>query len=292
MTNTQELYLTYKPLLFSLAYRMLGTVMDAEDMVQETFLSLEKAPRENIANVKAFLCKILTNRCLDFLKAARRKREVYVGPWLPEPLVFREEDEPMAQLVNQDNLSIAYLTLMETLSPTERAVFILREVLDFDYGEIAQIVGKEEANCRKIFSRVKQKLVSELPEHRIDYQHQKQLLSLFLQAIQTENTATLLELLSADAVLYSDGGGKVNAAIHPILSRERVIAFLIGVTKKNLSDARVEFVRVNGEAGIIVYAGGAILGVLGLKLREGQIESIYVIMNPDKLQRLPYRFSS
>jgi RNA polymerase sigma-70 factor (ECF subfamily) len=269
---------------------MLGTVMDAEDMVQETFLSLENIPKEGITNLKAFLCKVLTNRCIDFLKSARRKREVYVGPWLPEPLVFRTDDEPMAQVINQDKLSIAYLTLMDTLSPPERAVFLLREVLDFEYREVAEIVGKEEANCRKIFSRVKRKLDIECPEHKIDYQQHKQLLASFLHAIQTENTATLLELLSADAVLYSDGGGKVKAAIHPIQTRERVIAFLLGVSKKIHSDSRVEFVRLNGETGIVIYTGEVLLGAVGVRLRDRLIQTVYIIMNPDKLQRIPYQF--
>jgi RNA polymerase sigma-70 factor (ECF subfamily) len=291
MINTQELYMTYKPLLFSLAYRMLGTVTDAEDMVQETFLSLEKAPQENIKNIKAFLCKVITNRCIDFLKSARRQREVYVGPWLPEPLVFRSnENGPMEQAVNQDKLSIAYLTLMETLSPPERAVFILREVLDFGYREIAEIVGKEEATCRKIFSRVKQKLDRELPERTLPYEQHKHLLEAFLQAIHREDTASLLELLSADAVLYSDGGGKVPAAIHPILSRERVIAFLLGIAKKSPIDMRLEIANINGEPGAILYDGTVPISVLSLRLGGGRIGAIYVIRNPDKLNRIGYQF--
>jgi RNA polymerase sigma-70 factor (ECF subfamily) len=292
MIHTRELYLTYKPLLFSLAYRMLGTVADAEDMVQDTFLSLEKIPQENIRNVKAYLCKILTNRCLDFLKSARRQREVYVGPWLPEPLVFREDENgPMEQVINQDRLSIAYVTLMETLSPPERAVFILREVLDFSYREIAEIVGKEEAACRKVFSRVKNKLERDLPEQTVPYERHKQLLGAFLQAIHREDTTSLLELLSADAVLYSDGGGKVPAAIHPILSRERVIAFLLGIAKKAPADLHMEIANVNGEPGAILYAGKAVDSVLSLRFGGERIEEIYIVRNPDKLQRITYRFS-
>ncbi|MFY0544904.1 RNA polymerase sigma-70 factor [Brevibacillus sp. H7] len=291
MTDTQELYTTYKPLLFSLAYRMLGTVMDAEDMVQETFLSLQKVPKEKIVHTKAFLCKVLTNRCIDFLKAARRQRETYVGPWLPEPLVFRtDHNGPMEQVITRDKISIAYLKLMESLSPVERAVFVLREVLDFGYKEIAEMTAKEEASCRKIFSRVKQKLDHELPDEKIDYEHHKQLLEAFLKALQTENTNSLLELLSADAVLYSDGGGRVRAAIQPIQSREKVIAFLLGIAKKAPADTRIQLATVNGEPGIVTCTGDGPYSVLSLNLRDGRIDSVYIIVNPDKLQRLPYQY--
>jgi RNA polymerase sigma-70 factor (ECF subfamily) len=260
--------------------------------VQDTFLSLEKVPQEKIRNVKAYLCKILTNRCLDFLKSARRQREVYVGPWLAEPLVFRSnENELMEQVVNRDRLSIAYVTLMETLSPPERAVFILREVLDFSYREIAEIVGKEEAACRKIYSRVKNKLKRDLPEQAVPYERHSQLLGAFLQAIHREDTTSLLELLSADVILYSDGGGKVPAAMRPIPSRERVIAFLLGIAKKAPGDLHMEIANVNGEPGVILYAGQAVDSVFSLRLQGERIAEIYIVRNPDKLQRVPYRFS-
>ncbi|MCM3560299.1 RNA polymerase sigma-70 factor [Brevibacillus borstelensis] len=287
MMDTQQLYVTYKPLLFSIAYRMLGTVADAEDIVQDTFLSLERFQKKNVENIKAWLCKTLTNRCIDFLRSARKKREVYVGPWLPEPVVFRDEQlGPMEQVIRQDQLSIAMLALMESLSPVERAIFILREVLDFDYDEIAEITGKETVNCRKIFSRVKQKLSKELPDKRIDYEQQRMLLESFLQAIHTEDSATLLELLSPDVVLYSDGGGKVKAALRPILSSERVVAFLLGVTRKQSTDYRVEIANVNGEAGIIAYEGNEVYGINTIKLVDGKIAAVYIIRNPDKLKNV------
>jgi RNA polymerase sigma-70 factor, ECF subfamily len=233
VTDIAQLYSTYKPLLFSLAYRMLGTVTDAEDMVQDTFLSLEKTRTDEIHNIKAFLCKTLTNKCIDFLRKARKQREVYVGPWLPEPLVLTsEEGDPVHEVITHDRLSIACLMLMESLSPTERAVLVLREVLACDYREIAELVGKAEANCRKIFSRVRQKLSHQLPNETIDYTQHKQLVEQFLAAMRDGDAETMLALLAEDVTLYSDCGGKVRAAIFPIFTRERVLAFLQGITKK------------------------------------------------------------
>ncbi|USG66049.1 RNA polymerase sigma-70 factor [Brevibacillus ruminantium] len=284
--DTQQLYITYKPLLFSIAYRMLGTVADAEDLVQDTFLALEKFQQHSIENSKALLCKILTNRCIDFLRSARKKREVYVGPWLPEPIVFRAEDrEPIDELIHQEQLSIALLAVMEKLSPVERAIFILREVLHFGYEEIEDITGKEQANCRKIFSRIKLKLSQELPETRIDNEQQRAMLESFLKAIQTEDSTALLELLSPEVVLYSDGGGKVRAAIRPIVTSERVIAFLLGIARKQTPDYRQEFANVNGETGIVVYKGDQVYSVTTIRQRKGEIAAVYTILNPDKLHR-------
>jgi RNA polymerase sigma-70 factor, ECF subfamily len=285
--DLKELYQTYRPLLFSLAYRMLGSVMDAEDMVQDTFAALGKVSREGVGNIKAYLCKMLTNRCLDQLRSARQKREVYIGPWLPEPLVWNDENDPLAAVLSRDNLSLACLTLMERLTPIERAVFLLREVFDFEYAEIAGVVGKAESNCRKIFSRVKQKLAAELPEHTPDYARDQELLAGFVEGIATGNAEKVLRLLAADAVLYSDGGGKVQGALHPIRSRDHVLRFLQGIVRISAAAPPVlQFATVNGSPGLVAVQDGWVETVLAIDWRDGQAAGIYIVRNPEKLGHL------
>jgi len=155
--EVEHLYIQYKPLLLSISYRMLGSLNEAEDIVHEIFADLQVINIENINNIKAFLCKMVTNRCIDFLKSARKQREVYTGPWLPEPLIFEDKDDPFHTILQQDQITYAILTLMETLNPIERAVFVLKEAFAFHYSEIASLLEKEEANCRKILSRAKKK---------------------------------------------------------------------------------------------------------------------------------------
>jgi RNA polymerase sigma-70 factor (ECF subfamily) len=279
--------MTYKPLLFSLAYRMLGRVMDAEDMVQDVFLSIEKLDLGKITNVKAFLCKMVTNRCIDYLRSARKQREIYVGPWLPEPLlVYAEGDDPEAEAIEHENLSIAYLAMMEKLSATERAVLVLREALGFEYREIAEMIGKTEANCRKILSRVRQKLGDEIVETPVHYEQNKQVLIDFMQAVHHGDTEKMLSLLAEDVVLYSDGGGKVLAALHPIVSRDRVAAFLLGVVKKLPAEIQTFLTTVNGLPGFVSVLNGKIHSVTSYKMKGDRLEAIYIIMNPDKLRHI------
>ncbi|WP_206529684.1 RNA polymerase sigma-70 factor [Brevibacillus sp. SYP-B805] len=280
------MYTTYKPLLFGLAYRMLGSVMDAEDMVQDVFVAIDRLDVTTITNPKAFLCKMVTNRCLDYLRSARKQREVYVGPWLPEPLLADESNDPASAVIARDTLSIAYLTMMEKLTATERAVLVLREALAFDYGEIAEIVGKTEANCRKILSRVKQKLGEEMGSANLPYEQNKKLIVDFMQAIHAGDTEKMLALLAEDVVLYSDGGGKVLAARHPIRSRERVAAFLAGIARKRPAGFHAYLATVNGLPGIVHAWDGRIHSVISYKLRDGRLEAIYIILNPEKLKHI------
>lgn len=285
LIDIKELYTTYRPLLFTLAYRMLGRVMDAEDMVQDTFLALERKKQENITNMKAYLCKMLTNRCLDYLRSARKQREVYVGSWLPEPLLDDAvPNDPMEQVIARDSLSIAYLMLMEKLSAVERAVLILREALGFEYNEIAEVLGKEEANCRKIFSRGKQKLCDQ--PHRSAAFADPRVIYDFLGALQAGDSSRLLSLLADDVVLYSDGGGKVTAATKPVISAKRVSGYLFGLMQKSPADLLIKVTSVNGTPGLVVYAGTQLLSVVGFQQQDGQIVELYNILNPDKLRHL------
>ncbi|NDI34914.1 RNA polymerase sigma-70 factor [Chengkuizengella sediminis] len=285
----KELFDSYRPLLFSIAYRMLGTIVDAEDIVQDTFVTASTRNLEHIENTKAYLCKITTNRCLDVLKSARKKREVYVGPWLPEPLVMdHTHQDPTKDIIGKEYLSTAYLYMMEKLTPIERTVFILREVLNLDYQEIAEITEKTESNCRKIFSRTKQKINLNQNETSFTYEENENIVTRFLNALSTENAQQLTQLLSEDVVLYSDGGGKVIAAINPIKSRSRVLSFLLGISKKATQKTEIKLTNINGQPGFIAYENKIPVNVTTYRIENNKIKEIYTVRNPDKLANIVY----
>jgi RNA polymerase sigma-70 factor (TIGR02957 family) len=298
--SSEQVYTAYKPLLFSLAYRMLGSVMDAEDVVQEAFLYVNATNLAHVHNPKAYLCKIVTNRCIDKLRSASKKREVYVGPWLPEPLMTSEDNQTAPDLYysQKESLSTAYLLLLQQLSWVERAVFLLREVLQYEYDEIAEIVGKSSPNCRQIFRRAKS-AISSLPEREDDPKDQPKdqpkqpvleqtsaVVELFVQALVTGNIGQLLNIVKADAVLYSDGGGKVNAAIRPIMRAERIALFFSGVLSKVSKGYSYSLRTVNGQTGIIAYNDGQPLNVTSFHVEDGQIAAVYIVVNPDKLKHV------
>lgn len=283
MQISNEEYQQLKPLLFSISYRMLGSVSEAEDIVQDTFLKAYQVVEDKLENKKAYLCKMVTNRCLDFLKSARYKREQYVGPWNPEPLLLEmTNDDPSEILLQKEGLSIAYLRMMEHLTPDERVVLLLREVLDFSYKEIANIVVKSEENCRKIFSRAKSK-ISRVEEESLHYERNKSIVNRFIEAFQLQNTDVLLELLSENVTLYSDGGGIVRAAIRPIVTLQNVSAFIFGILKKAPKDFRIEVKNVNGQPAILIYFNGLLNSITSVFIRNDRIEEIYTTLNPNKL---------
>lgn len=298
--SSEILYHTYKPLLFSLAYRMLGSVMDAEDIVQETFLSWSENEPEKVHNEKAYLCKIVTNRCIDRLRSASKQREVYVGPWLPEPLLTEAadiENNPSGNYLHKESLSTAYLLLLQQLTWVERAVFILREVLQYEYEEIAEIVGKSSTNCRQIFHRAKGAVgVSSDPTDASSAgasgtgAAQSELLKLrveqFVHALVSGNAGQLVSILKSDAKLYSDGGGKVTAAIRPILGAERISMFLFGLVSKMPADFSYRIASVNGQPGIVSFIGSQMNNVMTFHIVDNTITDIYIVVNPDKLTHL------
>ncbi|MBZ5751675.1 RNA polymerase sigma-70 factor [Metabacillus rhizolycopersici] len=285
MQISNEDYKQFKPLLFSIGYRMLGSVAEAEDIVQETFLKSYQIDDQKIDNKKAYLCKIMTNRCLDVLKSARYRREHYVGPWNPEPLLLEsspEFDDPSEVVLQKEGLSIAYLRMMEHLAPDERAVLLLREIFNFSYLEISNIIEKTEENCRKIFSRAKQK-ISSIEGESLNYEKNKSIIDRFIQAFQMQNMDALLELISEKVTLYSDGGGKVKAAVRPIESRSNVLAFLYGIIKKAAEDFYFEVKKVNGQPAIVIYMNGKIQSIISFYISNDTINEMYITMNPDKL---------
>jgi len=270
--------------LFSIAYRLLGSVSDAEDVLQEAFLRWDRTPTADteIRSVRAFLATIVVRLCMDELRSARAKREVYVGPWLPEPLITTDRADLTDSLVLRESLSFAFLLMLEKLSPLERAVFVLREVFDYDYSDIAPIVSKTEANCRQAFHRARQRLSDEHTRFEPTREQQERLTEQFLLATTRGDVQGLMQLLAEDVVSVGDGGGKAAAALRPVVSRDRVIRGLFGNLQKMPPD-RAWIEEVNGQPAIVTTRDGQPYAVVLLEVRDGFIHTVYFVLNPDKL---------
>lgn len=288
--ETEQLYREHRSMLIGLAYRMLGSVVDAEDIVQDAFIAFAQVPEENVRSAKSYLCKMVANRCIDKLRGSVSKRETYIGPWLPEPVITDDrgsmEGDPLNRYVHKESLSTAYLLLLQQLTWTERAVFLLREVLDFDYDEIAEIVGKSSVNCRQIFRRAKRS-IGEAPLTTPALQGKTtELVLRFAEAMQSGSVPKLLEVLAADAVLRSDGGGKILAATKPILGADRIIRFFMGILAKAEGAYSFGFAEANGLGAIVTHKDGRPHGVLSFEVRGEQIVNLYYVVNPEKMTRL------
>jgi len=285
-----ESFETYRTYLFSIAYRMLGSAMDAEDMVQETYLRYQSTPTEPIRSLKSYLSTILIRLCMDQLQLARRKREQYVGPWLPEPIRTAETPEaadPEKRVEMEESISLAFLVLLEQLQPFERAVFLLREVFEYEFAEIATMLDKSEAACRRSFSRAKLHLASHRPRFHASPETHRQLLTAYFQAVQNGEMTALRDQLAEEVTLWADGGGKVKqAALRPIRGREAVARFSLGTKRFWPENSRVELEEVNGQAALIIRTGGQVFSVLTIDVEQGQIQAIRIIANPDKLARV------
>jgi RNA polymerase sigma-70 factor (TIGR02957 family) len=287
VNELDRLYKIYQPFLFSIAYRMLGSVTDAEDIVHDLFLQL-KLDTNQIEDMKAYLAKVTTNRCLNFLKSARKRREIYTGPWLPEPQVLQPE-QPLDKIVKDETVSYAFLVLLDQLSPVERAVFVLREAFAYDYGDIAGMLEKTEVNCRKIYSRAKRKLKSDMPVDPENTEHIDLLAKTFIKASATGNFEEFIDILTEDVVLVTDGGGKVIAALNPIVNKQRVSAFLKGISAKGSFIGELLPVMVNGQKGILHVKDGHPVKIICFELdsKQKNIRKIFIVSNPDKLNHIP-----
>jgi RNA polymerase sigma-70 factor (ECF subfamily) len=280
-------YEELRPLLFSIAYRMIGSVGEAEDIVQEAFLRIHRAEAEGttIESPKAFLSAVTTRLGIDYLKSARVRREQYVGQWLPEPLLT---DDAAAHAETADSLSMAFLVLLESLTPVERAVFLLREVFDYGYDEIARIVDRTEDNCRQLCVRARRHVDEGRPRFEASRKHRDELVERFFAAAERGDLAALEEMLAADVVVYGDGGGKAPSWPKPICGRERV-AKLIAGTLRQAKEFGVTFrpVHINGQPGVVFLDGGDRIGaVMSVDVADGLVQTIRGVTNPDKLEHL------
>ncbi|MBV9340287.1 MAG: RNA polymerase sigma-70 factor [Acidobacteria bacterium] len=287
-TDRLEIFHAQRPRLFSIAYRMLGSVADAEDILQEAFIRWQQSSVKEIRSPEAFLVTIVSRLCLNHLQSARVKREEYFGQWLPEPILTAEAAASFPDPTMDDSLSMAFLVLLERLTPLERAVFLLREVFDYDYTEIARIVEQTSANCRQILRRARQHLKHDRPRFDASPQQHEQLLHRFLEASSSGDMAALLAIISDDIVLYADGGGRANAVPNPVYGADNVVRFLLGVRKKFLPSKLIrQVMQINGKPGIVGYLEGRPYGVITISVVEGRIRNIYIVSNPEKLDRLP-----
>ena len=279
----------YRPLLLSIAYRMLGSVMDAEDMVQDAFLRWEQGADGDVASPKAYLSAVVTRLCIDHLRSARVRREQYVGPWLPEPLLGESESvdpdgDPADAVALADSLSMAFLVLLERLAPRERAAFLLREVFDYDYPEVARIVGVGEANCRQIVRRARQHLAEGRPRFAASPERHRAVTRELVQVLGRGDVGGLLGLLADDVTAYADGGGKVVAGRRPVHGAEAVARYLMGLMRTAPPETTFEEATVNGRPGLLTMVEGRLHNVTAFDVVDDRIRGIYIVVNPDKLR--------
>jgi RNA polymerase sigma-70 factor (ECF subfamily) len=289
-TAGAEDFVALRSLLFSLAYRMTGSVADAEDIVSDAYLRLRRvqAAGTQIGSLKSYLSSVVTRLSIDHLRSARMRREAYVGPWLPEPLV-RTDTTPESERVElADTLSMAFLVLLETLSPTERAVFLLREVFEFDYPQIAGILDKTEPYCRQLMHRARQHVDVGKPRFDARVQERDELAARFFIALEDGDFDPLITMLAADVVAYGDGGGNGPSLPRPVNGRDKVLRLLEALSRTAAEyDLHFEPVPVNGQPGaLFLDADGRLLNVLALDILDGSVQAVRSVINPDKLQHL------
>ena len=279
--NRPETFNEYRPLLMSIAYRMLGTRADAEDAVQETFLRYQATPEEP-NSPKALLATIITRLCIDELRSSRVQRERYVGPWLPEPVVTEGTKVEMAE-----SLTMAFLVLLESLTPVERAAFLLHEVFDYDYTEIAGMIGKTEASCRQMVHRAKERITARRRRFEPSREETERITSQFLKTAQNGDVAGLMALFADDAVMISDGGGKVRAALNPVRGPGAIARFVMGVLKKIESlSPTYSLTEINGQPAFVTSISGENISAAILDIQDGLVQKMFIVANPDKLRTI------
>ena len=272
--------------LLGLAYRMLGSRSDAEDIVQDAYLRFAGA--QDVRNAEAFLVTVVTRLCLDRLKSARAQREVYVGPWLPEPVFDAEGLSADAATELADDLSFALLLALDRLSPLERAAFLLHDVFDTPFSEIAAMLDRTEAACRQLATRARRAVRDERPAPAARPDNHARLLQAFGEAVTSGDVARLAELLREDAVAITDGGGRKTAARNPIQGADKIARFFIGLAAKNAGhEIRVEPAMINGAIGALLYLDGELDHTMSMAISGEKIAAIYIVRNPDKLRHLP-----
>lgn len=277
----------HRGLLFSIAYRMLGSASEAEDMLQETYLRWQQLPAEEIRSPRSMLVTIVSRLCINHLQSARVQREEYFGQWLPEPLLTMPAADP-SKVDDIESLSMAFLVLLERLNPVERATLLLRDVFDYDYSEIASILGRNEAACRQILHRARQHVTDDRPRFLPSAEEGERLMRRFLDASSEGDMDGLLALLSKDVVLYADGGGKASAVPNVVNGSRRVAALVVGASKKFApKEQEPRIAQINGQPGFVGYVEGRARIVITVDVQDGLISRLYVVTNPEKLRAVP-----
>lgn len=277
--------------MFAVAYRMLGAVQDAEDAVQDAWLRWSAAPRSEVASPRAYLARIVVSAALDRLRSARARREAYIGPWLPEPLLTEARPDPAERAELAESVSVAMLVVLESLAPAERAVFVLREVFGFSYAEIGAALGRSDAAVRQLGHRAREHVQARRPRFDVDQNQQREVTQRFLAAAVGGDIEGLMTVLAPDVTLLTDGGGKARAALRPIIGADKVARFLAAISSQpymgmKISGMSLEAAEINGGPGTLVTAGGQAIAVLTLTVADGRIVAIQALLNPDKLSAI------
>jgi RNA polymerase sigma-70 factor, ECF subfamily len=288
--HDQQVFNQHRNLLFSVAYRVLGTVADAEDAVQDAWIKWSADDRSQVADPKAYLARIVSNLALQRLRSTRYQRETYVGPWLPEPILT--SGDTADDITNAESVSTAMLVVLETLSPLERAVFVLKEVFDFSHAEIAQAVERSETAVRQAAHRAREHVQARRPRFTADRSRQRDVTERFLAAATGGDINTLMELLSPDVTLWTDGGGKVRQALRPVVGAQTVAAWFAAIGKVTYQgvepvDMKTELVEINGGLGMVFRGLGRVIATVTFDFdADGRITTIHNVANPDKLQAI------
>jgi RNA polymerase sigma-70 factor (TIGR02957 family) len=293
VTDLAEEFEAQRPRLFGLAYRLLGSASEAEDAVQDAYLRLHAADREAIRSLPAWLAKAVTNLCLNRLTSARARREEYVGPWLPEPVAtVGGALGPLETTEQRDSVSIALLTLMERLSPDERAAFVLREAFAYSHRDIAEVLDTSEANARQLHRRARQRLGDTATRFRPDPMHWRRVVERFLTAARSGDVTGLVAVLADGVTSTADGGGKISAARRTVVGRDRMARYLAGALSRPIPDVRLDLgAEINGEPAVLGFVGPTLAGVLFFDTVGDRIEALRIVANPDKLQFLGRQLS-
>src|SRR5215469_12133421 len=292
--NPMDHIQTYQPLLFSIAYRMTGYASQAEDIVQEAYLRYQQADQAAIGSPKSYLTTIVTHLSLNYLQSAQREREAYIGIWLPEPILtsLPEGESPELHYEQQESISLAFLVLLERLSPPERAVFLLHEAFDYSFKEIAEIIEKTPENCRQLFHRAKSHIAEKRHRVSVSPANQRQLTESFVAACKSGNLAALTKLLASDVTAWADGGGKVRASLYPISGQELVAKRFISLIRRVPADNVLFIEEINGAPAIVSWSDGHLNWVQTLDMRDHVIVGLYTLLNPDKLAFLQRQLES
>jgi RNA polymerase sigma-70 factor, ECF subfamily len=275
-----------RPLLFTIAYEILGSATEADDVLQDSYLRWAEVDLAAVRDTKSYLAQLVTRQALNALRAGARRREDYVGPWLPEPLLLDNQD-PSADIVLAESVSMAMLVLLETLTPDERAVFVLREVFGFDYGEIADAVGKPAPTVRQVAHRAREHVRARRKRFdTVNPQRNAEITAQFLATAASGDVDALMAMLAPDATWMADSGGKVSAARRPVVGAERVARAIAGLMRRAWATLHVELVTCNSAPAVLLYLGEQLEGVVTLEIADDKISNFYVMRNPDKLAAL------
>jgi len=287
----QDVFNTDRPLLFSIAYRMLGSASDAEDVLQDAWIRFRGVDKSTIRSARAFATTIVTRLCLDRLKSAQTTREKYIGPWLPEPVLTSEVESPDTRLQRAESVTLAFLVLLEKLSPEERAVFLLKDIFEYDHSEIAAILGTTTENSRQLLHRAKARLAENRPRLTGTAQSRREVAERFARAFSSGDGLELTALLAKDVSMWSDGGGKASAARHPLVGRDQVLNFLTGLHRTAEAagltrDVSLRIEDVNSEPALVIRVGVRLESIFVFSIDDDTVSAIRVVRNPEKLARI------